>query len=176
LYGRDRADRQGQLATLDAIVFFSAAMVVSSVLLSYGLEAPQLAETGPGHDPANVLEVFLEASVGTTIVLDPGERTTIRENEQIGECLGIELSELSEGMPLSAFLPLNLRFSDILDRLCGLSCPHRLTVLDETSEQVLAIGTDIAAVTGDAFASSMDMRDVNGIDYVVILIILTGAS
>jgi hypothetical protein len=54
-----------------------------------------------------VLDVFLTASVGVEIILDIGERVVIRNNEQIGECLNIELRGLSEGLPVKAFLPLN---------------------------------------------------------------------
>lgn len=174
--GKLRADRQGQLATLDAIVFFSAAILVSSVLLSYGLETPQSAEIRPTRDPANLLEVFLRASVGADIILDLGERTVIRSNEQIGECLNIEVRGLFEGLPVKAFLPLNQQFSDALERLCGLSLQHRLVVLDQTSEEVLAIGMDIDGDAKNAFASSMDMRDVDGTDYLVMLVISTCVS
>ena len=174
--GRHRANRQGQLATLDAIVFFSAAIVVSSVLLSYGLEAPQSAEIRSTRDPANLLEVFLRASVGVDIILDLGERAVIRSNEQMGECLAIELRGLSEGLPVKAFLPLNQQFSDALQRLCGLSFHHRLVVLDQTSEEILAIGMDIDGDARNAFASSMDMRDVDGTDYLVMLVISTCVS
>lgn len=174
--GRHRADRQGQLATLDAIVFFSAAILVSSVLLSYGLETPQSAEIRPTRDPANLLEVFLRASVGVDIILDLGERAVIRSNEQMGECLNIELRGLSEGLPVKAFLPLNEQFSDTLQRLCGLSFHHRLVALDPTSEEVLAIGMDIEGDARNAFASSMVMRDVDGTDYLLMLVISTCAS
>jgi len=171
LSGRHLADRQGQLATLDAVVFFSAAILVSSVLLSYGLEAPQIADFRPTRDPANMLDVFLRASVGVEIILDLGERAVIRNNEQIGECLNIELRGLSEGLPVKAFLPLNEQFSDTLQRLCGLSFHYRLVVLDQTSKEVLAIGMDIDRDARNAFASSMDMRDVDGTDYLVMLVI-----
>ncbi len=174
--GRKRADLQGQLATLDAIVFFSAAILVSSVLLSYGLAPPQGAEIRPTKDPANVLDVFLRASVGVEVTLDLGERLVVGSNEQIGECLNIELRGLSEGMPIKAFLPLNQQFSDALQRLCGLALHPRLVVLDQTSEEVLAIGMDAGGDARNAFASSTKMRDVDGSDYLVMLVISTCVS
>jgi hypothetical protein len=176
LSGRHRFDCHGQLATLDAIVFFSAAILVSSVLLSYGIEARDSAEIGPTRDPANLLEVFLKASVGVDLTLDLGVRVTVRSNEQIGECLSIELRGLSEGIPVKAFLPLNQQLSEALNRLCGLSFHHRLVVLDQASEEVLAIGMDIDGDARNVFASSMNMRDVDGSDYLVMMVISTCAS
>jgi len=158
------------------MVFFSAAILVSSVLLSYGIDATQSAESRSSRDPANVLEVFLMSSIGVEIVLDLGERIVIGSNEQVGECLNIELSGLSEGMPVSGFLPLNQQFSDALQRLCGPSSIYRLVALDQASTEVMAIGTDLGADAENAFASSVDMRDVDGMDYLVMLVITTCVS
>lgn len=173
--GRRGADSGGQLATLDAIVFFSAAILVSSVLLSYGLEATKGAEIRPTRDPANMLDVFLRASIGVDITLDLSERVVVRSNEQIGECLAIELRELVGGSPVESFLPLNQQLSNVLLRLCGHSLQHRLVVLDKSSHEVLAIGMDLDRGARNAFASSMELRD-DGMDYVVILVITTCVS
>jgi hypothetical protein len=176
LSGKRRAARGGQLATLDAIVFFSASILVSSVLLTYGIEATETTETKPTRNPANLLEVFLMASIGVSMNLDLGERAVIRSNEQIGDCLSIELRGLSQGLPEEAFLPLNHQLSIVLQRLCGLSVVHRLVVLDHTSEEVLAIGMDIDRSARNVFASSIDLGDIDGKGYLVMLVISTCVS
>jgi len=158
------------------MVFFTAAILVSSILLSYGIDATQSAESRSSRDPANMLEVFLMASIGVDTTIDLGEGIVIGGNEQVGECLNIELHGLSEGLPVSVFMPLNQQLSDVLQRLCGPSYLYRLVALDQASTEVMAIGADIGRDSENAFASSVDMRDVDGMDYLVMLVITTCVS
>lgn len=174
--GRRIDECHGQLATLDAIVFFSAAILVSSVLLSYDLSGTKDSGVGPTQDPANLLDVFLRASIGKEIVLELGEHVTIRSDDQIGECMILEIGALSQGMPLTVFQPLNQEFSIALDRLCDTTFRYRLVVQNADSEEVLQVGMDVDRECGNIFASSMSMRDVRGADYLVILSIFAEGS
>lgn len=174
--GRLGEDSHGQLATLDAIVFFSAALLASSVILSYGLGAHEVTIAGACRDPGDLLEVFLGASVGEELVLDLPERTVIGSNERIGECLNLELCSVLAGTSGEAFLPLNQLLSEALDRLCGPMLHHRLVMLDSGSDEVLAMGPDVGADARDAYASSTVMRDVSGADYLLVLILAACAS
>ena len=152
-------------------MFFSAAMLVSSILLSYGVGTPSRPELGPNQDPANLLEVFLRSSVGFDVTLSPGEDLVVRSHDQVGECIMVELEALGKGLPIEVFLPLNQHLSDVLERICDSSHGHRLTVSSNASGEVLVFGSDVVEGARNAFAGSMILHALDGKDYLAVLVI-----
>lgn len=151
-------------------------MIVSGVILSYvcpdGIQTQDI-RTYP--DPENLLEVFLEASIGTDMVLDLGEPVAVHGDDQIGECLLIESSALSHGLSSEAFEPMNALFFETLRGCCGLALEPRLAVLVDEIE-ILSIGTGSDHSIKEAFASAVELYDEAGQCYLVMLVLTSRAS
>lgn len=177
MFGSHRPDRSGQLATLDAIVFFAAAMVISGVLLSYArsgtVERP---DAVPYPDPENLLEVFLRASIGQTVTLDIGGSVVVRGNDPIGECLLMESRALTEGLPVEPFRPMNDIFLETLEESCGPGFQPRISVLTCEGAEILSIGARSPPLVREAFAGSSELYDEDGMCYLVVLVLTSRAA
>jgi hypothetical protein len=171
----DRSDREsGQLALLDALVFFSIAMLVSGVMISY-VESSSRDTTsgvrGPSVDIAEVLSVVMKASIGREVEVLPG--LEISGYESVAECLSAELHALSANIEPGVFDCLNEAIGEMIDTLSGpLFDWHILVVhpLGRSSEPCLAMPGPCVPC-GLAYAASTELPCNDGVLYTVILIL-----
>ncbi len=166
--GRPHWREGGQLAALDAMVFFAAALVVSCLILSYDTDSSVGGGGGICIDPDEALSVFLDASVGSEVALQIGDPIVIRPVDQAGECLLVELQALSEGLQASAFDPLNEILCGILADICE---PYKwnLSVLVDPAYCILALGCDSVDDAVSVFAGSTNLEDHRGRTYLAVL-------
>src|SRR4030042_683868 len=103
--GDRRRDRSGQLALMDASVFFIVAVVVSTVLLYYsalGRES-EVANHGEGSaDPCAVLEALIHSSMGRDLTVHLDIPRHVSSHTEVGQCLLLEAEELLTGTPASS--------------------------------------------------------------------------
>lgn len=175
MLGKPHTDCAGQLATLDAIVFFSASILVSSTLLAYALPEGERGLDEIDIDPASMLEVLLRASVGEEIRLEVNGMALIRANDEIGECLMAEVHALGEGVDIAAFDALNGALARIMNSVCGPCISPHLSVLDKEDDSVVLALPDLASDSRNAFASSLELTDLDGSRYIVELVLLPAA-
>lgn len=159
--GRFALDSGGQLALMDAIVFFIAAMVISGMLLSSAKERADDAFAPQGDTSASeILCVFLRASVGERVLVDLEGGVYVDERADVAGCLAVEIASLEEGAEPSAFARLNEVIYSILKSVCNpLFDPH-LVVVDVGSEcerPILAL-PDAAARGENTYASSIELQ------------------
>lgn len=106
----------GQLALMDAVVFFIAAIAVSGVLASFVETSPRSeGASSCGVDVDDSLSVILHSSLGSDIdVLVGGDNVTLSRSDAIVDCLLLEAHAIAEGDDVADFVRLNLRVTDIL--------------------------------------------------------------
>lgn len=101
---------EGQLALLDAIVFFIVATTVSAMLWCQA--DLRRAGSGEGADEASpmtgeVLASFLQASICKSVVLHLPDEYTLRPETAMSTCLMLEAEALFGGAEPSSFAELN---------------------------------------------------------------------
>ncbi len=114
---------------MDAIVFFSVALLISSIMLSRTyheyrdeVEAP---EFDAAYDASSFLEVLLRGSIGEGMSLNITGHITTRPTITVGECLAMEASALLDGESADAFRGMNDLILVIAGRMAGqLVVPH----------------------------------------------------
>jgi len=121
LRGKSWNARDGQLALLDAMVFFAIAMLVTNVCSSYfgqtsasGLDSPGIGRCDPGM----ILGVFLEASLGRSIVIPSSPEAELDAKDQVSDCLLVEMECIENGGDSLVFASLNQLFLGILLEIC----------------------------------------------------------
>ena len=119
--GKSWNARDGQLALLDAMVFFVIAMLVTNVCFSYlgqsstsGLDRPSIERCDPGM----ILGVFLEASLGRSIVIPSSPEVELDGKDQVSDCLLVEIECIEGGGDPLIFASLNQIFLGILLGIC----------------------------------------------------------
>jgi len=153
-----RLENSGQLALLDAVVFFAVSVVVSSVLLSYGetFGSVDLDSKEGTANPEEILGAFLNACIGSGITIQLSEPRLITEREKVSTCLAIEVEAIMGGLDPRLFSELNDVFTVILGRITNPVFQPHLVVLDmdsETYDAVLLLPEDLH-VGGDQMAAS----------------------
>lgn len=157
---------------LDAVVFFSAAIVVSSALLQYlddSLSEDQLPDPGRQPDADEILRVFLRSSIGVRldIVLDCAY--TFPEESTFIELLQLEAIAVEQGFPQSRFEDADSTVDEALARMVGPLHSHHLSCMaldGETSEMLFAIPS-LAPASGNIIASSQLVPGLSGEGYLV---------
>lgn len=129
MYGARGRTRAGQLALMDAIVFFSVAVLISSIMLSRTYQEYRDEVKGPeldaAYDVSSFLEVLLRGSIGEAMSLNITGNMTIRPTTTVGECLAMEASALLDGESADAFRGMNDLILVIAGRIAGqLVVPH----------------------------------------------------
>ena len=159
MYGKSRTRDTGQLAVLDAVVFFSSALVISSLLLYYGLGqgSPVIIEK-IAEDPSEILAVYLRASLGTTVLLPGNPEVVVRETDTVGDCLLAEASSLSRGDEPIRFSLLNSILCGALDSVCGLCVNPHLLVENVSDGAIVIALPDLPGEATDARAASMELE------------------
>jgi len=177
LYGSSRSSCAGQLALMDAVVFFVIAMAISSMLFYYA--KAEAAQTPSGmrdgqSNPEAILRVFLCASLGEEVVLDLGREIHVSGNSEIAECLKIEFDALVLGADPGDFDPLNDRLVQILEATCNpVLEPHLVAIhlLDEGSERIFSLPSE-PPDSGTRYASFTELPGFEGSSYLLMLILV----
>lgn len=113
-------DKAGQLALLDAMVFFSIAMLVSSILVLQTEACSDAAVGISDGSPTSVggmLAALMTASIGQPVKIDLGPGLTVLGQESVAECLSAELYALGSGSGPALFAELNEAVLGLLDSL-----------------------------------------------------------
>lgn len=114
----DRGD-SGQLALMDALVFFAISTVICSVMVFYtaSWEDARADPLLSSADPDNILSVYLQASVGDAFVVE-GVGLELTGRERMCEVL-LLLGEVAlSGGPLEPFDLLLAKCGEVLRPLC----------------------------------------------------------
>lgn len=167
----------GQLALMDAIVFFVIAMTISCVLFYYAdLEnsVPRCPSPGGQADPSEILPVFLHSSIGREIVLELDRTVHVSRESEVSICLELELDAISDGEDEDAFGPLNDQFVSILEAVCNPVYQPYLVCLQMTTgspETILSLPGQVpqAATT---YAASVEFPGSDGRQFLVILVLV----
>lgn len=172
--GRMSRDCHGQLAALDAMVFFALAMLISSSTWAYVDDA--LVGSGADgvegvHDPGQLLSVFLRASIGVEVVLDTDPRVTIPSREEVETCLCAELDATTSGLDGDVFGPLNEVLVSILARLAGIGYSASLSAFRTTEDglcPMLVLETS-ECISENRYSGSCELPGSSGSVYLVVL-------
>ena len=130
-------DEKGQLALLDAVVFFLIATTVSAFVWCEANLRGELSEDLAGQTTprtAEMLSSFLSASISRFLVLELPQKVVIREETTISECISYEAECVLGGLEQSLFAPVNHALEDVLENLAGSSWDPCFEVW-HTSEQ-----------------------------------------
>jgi len=160
---------------MDAVVFFAAAVMISSVLMFYS--------SGPGAidgdanqvcpDTAVMLDVVLRASIGHEVEVALGVGMTIPSTFTVYECLAAEMHALEGGVSNEVFQELNEAILAIIRSACGHSFVPHLLVLGpdlRMDSPMIAIPT-VPPASFEAYASSCEMPRADGSQTLVALVL-----
>ena len=169
MFGERHID--AQLALMDSIVFFLAAMVVSAVLFSTVRQDADRELSGVSwFDAESALDAILRCSLGTdTNVVAGGEPVTIPSRTEIGECLLLEAHFIAEGDVRTDFVDLELEVSQVLKAVCP-PCSEIQLVVSElrngTPEKLFYIPWDWTE-TGLVSAATAELAGTDGGTFLV---------
>lgn len=181
MYGDLRKNGQGQLALMDAIVFFSVAMLVSSiVLVQVGAASRDSGDSvvEPPIDVPSMLQALMGASVGRAITIPLEPELRIQGQESVAECLSAELYALSVGCDADVFADLDDAFCDILRALSGpVMTAYLLAVHPEGSsdEPFLSI-PGLPQASDTTYSSSVELPCGQGLLFTIVLVLDPASS
>ncbi len=171
----DRSEREsGQLALMDALVFFSIAILASGVMISYVESSQREVVTGVETPPVDMYEI-LSVVLGSSICYEVGAPLGLEVNgrESVAECLAAELYGLSMNVERQLFEGLNDAVGKVVDTLLGPLFDWRIVIvhpLGRSSEPCLAIpGPPVPC--GLAYAASTELLGSDGVLYTIILVL-----
>jgi len=163
---------------MDALVFFSIAILASGIMISYLESSSREAVTGvdaPPVDISEMLSVLLRSSICCEVEALPG--LEVKGHESVAECLAAELYGLTMNVERQLFEGLNDAIGEVVDTLSGPLFDWRIVVvhpLGGSSEPCLAIpGPRMPC--GLAYAASTELPCSDGVLYTVILILQPAA-
>lgn len=181
MYGKPGRSTRGQLALMDAVVFFVIAMTISCILVYYAraeLARPGARPSDDQSDPEAVLQVFLRASLGEDVVLDLNGGARVSAGSEIAECITVEVDALVLGANLSDFRPLNERYVATLEAICSpVMEPYLVaTHLSEEGERLMfSIPGDLPS-SGTRYASSAELPCKDGSLFLLTLVLVPSTS
>jgi hypothetical protein len=162
LSGARRIGQSGQLALMDALVFFMVAMAISSILLYYsssGITGTQ-DDHGQGmSDPHEILGVLLRSSIGREITVSQDVPRHISWDNEVSVCLLLEAEAIVDGMPPEAFDELNDAVLDLLRSLCNPVYEPFLSVMaveDSGTARIVSI-PGVPVQSNQMYAATMDL-------------------
>jgi hypothetical protein len=178
LSGRLRKDLHGQLALMDSMVFFAAALAISGVLVSYArpLVEPRTDLQGDA-DPAGILRVLLRTSIGRPVSIDLHGSYRLDGTEVVATCIAVEVSALSSGASQMPFSSLNAIILEMMNSLCDPVFEPVLTVYDlgEGSPDPVLKLPNVEVDSKNRYASSTDIPGDDGNPFKVVLILYPAA-
>lgn len=170
----------GQLALLDAVVFFVIAIAISAFSwcqtdlrgeMSVNMTRTQAPRT------TEMLSAFLKASISTSVVLELPERIVVRADVLVSECVAFEAFRTLDGCPDMVFAPLNRILESVLRALSGTSWEYYFEVWhvsDRAVSVVFALPCVHPSVATSYSASSLLPSDRT--DLLVVLVLTPAAS
>ena len=167
-----RPDDQGQLALMDAVVFFLAAMVVSGILFSTVSDTvdEDRSDSCSWFDPERALAAMMRSSIGSeTQVVVGGQSLILEERVEIAECILLEAHIIAEGDAGFDFSALNSILSEVVNGICGRSMHAGLCVyelLNGTPSELFSIPRSWTD-TRITYASTAELADSGGSVYLV---------
>lgn len=174
--GRMRGDRRGQLALMDAVVFFSIAMLVSGIIVIHSgtvLRGEAIISDDASTRTEEMLHVLLASSIGERMSIALVPELTIAGHETISECLSAELYALTCGADTTAFARLNEAVASAIRAMCGPAMSACLLVLgpDGSSESVLLAIPRLCEPDMLAYSSSFGLPCAGGLLFTVCLVL-----
>ena len=178
--GRLESECTGQLALMDAMVFFAVALAVCSATLGYLDDGAADADRSQRAraDPSAVLEVFMSCSLGSPVSLDGLVSVELTGREKVCECILAEAWALESGADIGRFSDLNSVIMGALRSICAPGyVPHLVVyVLDEASEGPLMVIEDHPAQAPDRRAASTVLAGPDGGVLLVSLVLEPASS
>jgi hypothetical protein len=152
------------LALMDALIFFTVALLISSILISRAhqdqLDVADEVRSDNGFEASTLLEVVLRASIGECVSLNVAERQlTESPTTSVGDCLSMEATALISGIEPRAFDEVNGMILGIIKCAAGPAVvPHLWIMLSEDGcwDTLLRIEGSVP-VAGFSNAASMDL-------------------
>lgn len=176
--GRLKKDRRGQLALMDSMVFFAAALAVCGVLASYArpLVEPRTDPQGDA-DPAEILPVLLRASIGRQVSIDLESSYNLDGTEDVATCIAVEVHALSSGANQEVFSSLNAIILEMMTSLCNPAFEPFLIVydLDDGLPSPILKLPHEETDSENRFASSTEVPGDDGNPYKAILVLSPAA-
>ena len=167
----------GQLALMDAMVFFAASIVISSAILSQtfreDLSATDASVQETLPDPASLLAILLRTSIGTELVLDFGKGFVVHPDTTVGEVLSVEVPALSSGVDEIVFSGLNREILSIAELASGPNVVPHLWIMEcvEGAWMALTCIEENDPSGADTRAASFDMPSEGGSRCMVTLVL-----
>jgi hypothetical protein len=175
LYGRC-AGQEGQLAVLDAMLFFSIAGLVASIVICHGAGARLSGEEVPweqecGIEPGDILRAFLRASVGEVVVLDGAQPLEVHPHDSMAECLIAEVVSVLGGSSLD-FSPVHKVMLRALEGVVPAGwTPHLGVYSPDSREPVIRIEACEVPSDGAVYGGSCDVAGPDGSPLLVSLLV-----
>jgi len=173
LCGKRRRDDGGQLALLDAMVFFAVSSMICATMASHAVNRSQALEAAALGEPNTdeMLSVFLSASVGASIGLE-GLSVELAGYESFSEVLFLVSAMVMDGQDENLLEPVLSLCSHVLADLCAPWSP--LLVLsaeaDGNMASLLEVGEQ-AVSDADKYAASQSLGEHGGVGVVVTLVL-----
>ena len=172
--GKPRRHIGGQLALMDSMVFFAAALVMCSIIISYGRPSPPTDSDRRGDsDPAEILQVLLRASIGRSATIELGGSYHLDGSEDVASCIAVEVTALRLGVSETVFASLNEIIVEVVEAICNPVFEPILIVYDFAdghSSHVLRL-PDKEPDSMDRCASSVAIPGNDGHDYLAVLVL-----
>jgi len=127
---------------MDALIFFVAVIIVSSLVLGDVMSPDQMEDPLEGVNAQEMLRALLAASIGEAVVISAVGQIRLSEDATIGDCLFLELQAIHQGVLRRSFESLESVVLRAMVSITGRTLnPHIVAyaVSGTTNEQVLAI-------------------------------------
>jgi len=176
LSGENEAEDSGQLAVMDAVVFFAGAILISAGLLSLPGQIRGNSDTNDATiDVARLLDTVLASSIGTNLTMDTGRPVTVSRQALVRDCLAFEGEFLIRGGEPEVFAELNLAVTAIFDGCApaGMDA-YLLLVYRSCSEPLLAL-PHLPDEEATRAASSVELTLDDGLELLIVLVLSPSA-
>lgn len=174
MFGERSRHDQGQLALLDATIFFAAAILLSSILMSF---PPASSDGDPSRSPrvdANeVLVAFLHASISVRFEIVLDEPLAVTGAESFALCLSLEASVILSGGSAEPFQALNDIVREALLKLSPSGFAPSIIVTDKNrglDDPLLAIPGAVER-SNEIYAGSAWIPSSTGDELLVVLML-----
>ena len=164
MYGERERGRAGQLALMDAMVFFALTMLICSVQLLQlhrELSADDSLDLAEGRrNPLGLLRAFLGTSIGCRMTLDMVPEVVVRPETKVADCLVTEAICLIDGGAASVFDEMNRALLAIVANASArfaLSCLCVDSSTEGVGSRLLTLGHCDEASGGNSYAASSEL-------------------
>ncbi|UCE91843.1 MAG: hypothetical protein JSV90_01445 [Methanobacteriota archaeon] len=153
----------GQLALMDALVFFAVAMLICSIQIARLhrelSHEEALSEVDARYDPLMLLHALLRTSIGCSLTLDTEPEVAVRPQARVADCLATQAIGLMSGQAPSAFEDMNGVILAIASSACApLTAPTiSVSVIADGEHVLLFLLGGVAGSGGDRYAASIDL-------------------